>query len=364
MLGLDVRAGRAAWTASMVVLCLLALYRIRGTLFIFFIALLLAYLLAPLVEVADRVRPKRLPRTFTLGAVYILLLALLSAASGFLATQVVGEASQLAAKVPGWLSQNDPRLWRLPPWLEPFRESLAVYLRSQLQNSAKELVPLIQNITHGVLFVLGNFGVLVLVPILSFFLLKDAAHMRGQILEMIGEGNRRAFIEELFSDVHIVLGQYMRALVILAAAASITYGLFFLLFGVPYAALLAGLAGVLEFIPVIGPLTAALIALLITALSGKISLLPWLLLFLAAYRLFQDYLLQPWLLSAGVALHPLGVIFGILAGGQIAGVAGMFLSIPILATLRMVMERHRRRHIREMADSSSASRTERNSGGT
>ena len=59
-------------------------------------------------------------------------------------------------------------------------------------------------------------------------------------------------------------------------------------------------------------------------------------------RLFQDYVLQPHLMSAGVALHPLWVIFAVLAGEQVAGVAGMFLSIPVLATLRVVVVRVRK----------------------
>jgi predicted PurR-regulated permease PerM len=108
---------------------------------------------------------------------------------------------------------------------------------------------------------------------------------------------------------------------------------------VPYGALLAGLAAALEFIPVLGPLTAAVTIVLVAALSGHASLILWVLLFLGGYRLFQDYVLQPYLMSSGVALHPLWIIFGALAGEQIAGVPGMFLSIPALATLRVVVVR-------------------------
>jgi predicted PurR-regulated permease PerM len=73
--------------------------------------------------------------------------------------------------------------------------------------------------------------------------------------------------------------------------------------------------------------------------SGHLSLVLWILAFLGGYRLFQDYVLQPYLMSAGVALHPLWIIFGVLAGEQIGGVAGMFLSIPVLATVRVVVVR-------------------------
>jgi len=66
------------------------------------------------------------------------------------------------------------------------------------------------------------------------------------------------------------------------------------------------------------------------------------LIFLGAYRVFQDYILNPHLMSSGVALHPILVIFGALAGEALAGVPGMFLSVPVLATLRVVLVRIRK----------------------
>jgi predicted PurR-regulated permease PerM len=63
------------------------------------------------------------------------------------------------------------------------------------------------------------------------------------------------------------------------------------------------------------------------------------LVFLIAYRLFQDYVMQPYLLGAGVELHPALVIFGVSAGGELAGIAGSFLSIPTLALLRIIYRR-------------------------
>ncbi len=65
--------------------------------------------------------------------------------------------------------------------------------------------------------------------------------------------------------------------------------------------------------------------------------------FLAAFRVFQDYVLSPRLLSAGMKLHPLVIIFGVLVGGHIAGIAGSFLSVPVLATLRIVYRQLQKR---------------------
>jgi predicted PurR-regulated permease PerM len=155
------------------------------------------------------------------------------------------------------------------------------------------------------------------------------------MLEMLAKGSRRDEIREIAADVHLLLAQYMRALVLLAAAAFVAHASFFSLIGVPYGILLAAIAFILEFIPLLGPLVAAVAILIVAGLSGFHHLL-WILVFLAVFRVFQDYVLSPHLLSKGAKLQPVIVIFGILAGGQIAGISGSFLAIPIMATLRIV----------------------------
>ena len=112
------------------------------------------------------------------------------------------------------------------------------------------------------------------------------------------------------------------------------------LLGVPYALLIAAVAAPLEFIPVIGPLTAAAFALLVAGFSGYEHLV-WIAGFLVGYRLFQDYVLSPYLMSEGIELHPVLVIIGILAGEEIAGVPGMFLAIPLLASGKIILDRVR-----------------------
>jgi len=110
------------------------------------------------------------------------------------------------------------------------------------------------------------------------------------------------------------------------------------LLGAPYAGLLAGLAAALEVIPVIGPLVAAIAIVALAWLTGYPHLLV-LLIFLALYRIVQDYLLNPYLMSAGVEVPPLLVLFGLLAGEQLAGIPGMFFSVPVIAAIRVVFER-------------------------
>ena len=217
----------------------------------------------------------------------------------------------------------------------PLKMTVISTVQQQLANHSRDILALLSNAALGVISRAESLIFIILVPILSFFFLKDGQEMRSSVLGILAEGARRDTVERIAADLHVLLAQYMRALVLLGVVASLAYGLFFSLVGVPYGILLAAVAFPLEFVPMVGPLAGATIVLLVAGLSGSHHLLA-IFVFLVAFRFFQDYVVSPHLLSAGMKLHPLLVIFGVLAGGSIAGVAGCFLSVPVLATLRIV----------------------------
>ncbi len=171
--------------------------------------------------------------------------------------------------------------------------------------------------------------------------------MREYVLSLFGDERRRALVDEILEDIHIMLGHYIRVLVTLALISVIVYSAFLGIVGVPYSVLLAFQAAVLEFIPVIGPLIAGIIMLIVAGFAGFQHL--WIIVvFWLVYRMFQDYVLSPHLMHHGVQIHPLVVLFGVLAGEQIGGVPGMFFSVPVIAILRVILVRTRRSAARRM----------------
>ncbi len=341
MLGLDARVARAAWTVLLVALFLLAIYHLRRVLLIFVLAILFAYLLSPLVNLVDRFQPRRLSRTWALGAVYVALIAALVLLGAGVASQVGREAANLEKSFPDLLKRMEQALEAPgPPWLAPAKRHLLELLRGSAPDLTKEALPLLEMATAHAVSVLSLALLVVLIPILAFLFLKDGPALRAGVLGLMSS-ERRAVWEEIFGDLHHLLGQFIRALVLLSLATLAVYGLFFTLIGMPYGVLLASVAAALEFIPVVGPAAAVVIIALVAALSGFGHVL-LILAFLVGYRIFQDYFLNPRLMSAGAELHPLLVFFGALAGGQIAGIPGMFLSVPVLATLRVIWVRARK----------------------
>ncbi len=172
---------------------------------------------------------------------------------------------------------------------------------------------------------------LVLVPILAFFFLKDAdGFRRAAILALPVAVRRRTY--ELFAEINSTLAAYIRAQLLACVVIGCTCGAGFALLDVPYPALLGVVAGVLEFVPLVGPLAAAILATTVAALHAPWAAL-WVLMFLASLRIIQDYVVYPRLIRHGIHLHPLAVIVAVLAGVELGGVAGIFVSIPLVAVV-------------------------------
>ncbi len=107
---------------------------------------------------------------------------------------------------------------------------------------------------------------------------------------------------------------------------------------VPYAFILSPIAGFLEFIPVVGPAIAAVSIVVIAILAGYAHVV-WLVLFLGLWRLTQDYISAPRIMGKSLEINPLLQIFAVLAGGEIAGVVGALIAVPVAATLRIFARR-------------------------
>ncbi len=341
MLGLDRRTARYTWTVVFILLLLAVVYLIRETLLIFGVSLLFAYLLWPLVKFLDRQLPGR-SKVWALTIVYLSLVTLFIVVGMSIGSRIVAQANAFATRVPEFISQIDQAAQpAASSSLQTVRNRVLSTVRKQLSDHSQALVSLLSNAAVSVLSYAGSLIFVVLVPILSFFFLKDGEMILNSVLGAVAAGPRRDRIDEVAAELNVLFAQYMRALVLLAAAAFVAYGSFFSLIGVPYGMLLAAIAFPLEFIPMVGPFTGAIVILAVSGLGGYQHVL-WIVAFLAAFRIFQDYVLSPLLLSEGMELHPLLIIFGVLAGGSIAGIPGSFLSVPVLATLRVIFRERRK----------------------
>ena len=344
MLGTDERALRVVWTIFLFGLLLAIVYFIRETLILFAAAIFFAYMLAPVVNLAGQFMPKR--RNLAIAVVYIIFVALLVTAGTELVSNIAEQATSLATRLPKLLGSGALTKFPLPAFLEPIRAKIILAANKEAVNIETSVVPFVQEAGSRILSGLGAIAPLILIPILGFFLLKDGAQIRSSLIGSVDDGHDRTMLEEILDDTHVLLSRYIRALVLLSIASFVAWIAFLTAMGYPYQLLLAGLAGILEFIPVVGPAISLVITLIVCAVTGSGGLL-WVFIFWICFRLVQDYVLNPYLMSSGVELHPLLVLFGVLAGERIGGVPGMFFSVPVLAILRAVFVRLRQSRARK-----------------
>ncbi|MEO7335953.1 MAG: AI-2E family transporter [Caldimonas sp.] len=339
ILGFDVRAARITWTVALVVIAMVATYEVRRTLFVFVLAVFFSYMIYPLVRSLERWAPKRLSKATSTAVIFALLLLVIAALLALVGPPIADQAAKLSEQLPK-LTQDSNVMDRLPlpDWLTPYRDRIVQYVRDHLASGTAAAVPLAKQVGHVALQVAGNLVFVVLIPILAFLLIKDGSAMRERYLAWADGRVHAAFWKHLIDDLDSVLGRYMRALLILSLAAMVAYGIAFSIAGVPFGLLLAFIAGILEFIPVAGPLAACICVLVVAGLSGFDHLL-LLAGFFVLYRLFQDYVLNPMLMSDGVAIPPVFVLFGLLAGEELGGIVGIFLSIPVLAIAKIIAAR-------------------------
>lgn len=341
MFFLDARAARVTWTVLMFAAALALLYELRKPILLFVFSLFFAYLIFPIVRAVERRLPRRGGRPLAIGVVYLLLLLAVVGVGLGVGPRLTEEVTLLTEKAPEMSRQIasgqiitdvlQKRGWESGP----VRQVVGA-----VRAHASQIIGYVQGALAAVLGWLAGAWVIVLVPVFAFFILKDAEPAAAGIDGLIEQPRHRELWRDIAEDVHVLLARYVRALILLSLTTFVVWSAVFFVAGVPYPVGLAAIAGLLEFLPIVGPLTAGVIVVSVALFSGYAH--PWLLVaFVLVWRGIQDYVSSPLVMGRGIELHPAVVIFGVIAGGEIGGPAGMFLSVPVLAALRIVWRRVR-----------------------
>lgn len=316
-----------------IVAAIFTLRALTSVILLVVMAIFFAYLIAPLVEFVRRPfnmlgQKRAMPRALAIGIVYIVLFGSLGVGISFLYPSVKSQIEEFVRNVPQYIA--DAKQSGIVQRLNGRYLQLPLSTREAIQKKLAETQVEVPQTLLGLAGLVVYLPWFVLVPILGFFLLKDADSFRRSALQMLPSGRWRWRGDEFFQDVNSTLAAYIRAQLIACVLIGAICTIGFSLLGVRYALLLGILAGLLEFIPLVGPLTLAIIATLISSFYS-INLAAGVLLFLAILRLIHDYVTYPRIIGQGIHLHPLAVILAILSGAELAGITGIFLAIPVVA---------------------------------
>ena len=338
----DARTARVLSTVLLFLAVSGFLWGAHRMLIVFLFAILFAYLLDPLVNLVGRTPLGKASRARSILIVYVVLVCVLVGTFSLLGPTLVEEAHTFGTQLPTLIEnvtsgQIAHQIGTRRGWSQTTQLRAAEFLSSHRD----KLVELAQEAGSRLASLAANTIWILLIPILAIFFLRDGREFVNTIIETTERRAQRQLLRGIFDDLHEMLASYIRAQLILAIISGVVYTLVLTAMRVPYSFVLGAVGGILEFIPMVGPAVAALLIVGVSFLTNY-HYLVWIVVFLGLWRLVQDYVVAPRVMGSRVELHPLAVLFGVLAGGEIAGVLGVYLSVPVMATLRIVWRRWQR----------------------
>lgn len=324
---------RAALAAVALVAAAGLLYAVRMALAPFLLALVIAYALEPAVSYLHR---QGLGRCWAIAVVYALVGLLAGAAIAFVLPLFLSELSGLAQMIPEYVRRAEGFLGglerRFDRW--PLPAAVRQPLQAQVGRAEGALLSAVAGLTQGVFALFSQAFTLLLAPILAFYMLLDLPLFRRK-LELWLPAGARSEAWTLLRDVDRVLGGFVRGQVVVAAAVGLLTAVAMGLLGVPFAAVLGLLAGLLNVIPYFGSILGAIPGLLLAATVSFALVVKAAL----AYLLIQQVeavILVPRIMGRTVGLHPLVLVFALLVGGAYLGLVGLVLAVPAAGLIRVV----------------------------
>jgi predicted PurR-regulated permease PerM len=311
-----------------------------GLLAPFLVALFLAYLLNPLVAMAER---RKIPRW---AGALLSLLAILLVATGAIVfllppavTQLKGAISS-AASMPGdllaLLQSEDTLAFMQRFGIAPdqVRTFLAEQISPRLEGILTKVFEVLLGVVTSMSAIVLQLVNIIIIPFLVFYLLKDLPDLRRRMVDLFPAA-RQADVEETLDWVDGILGRYFRGAVLVALIQGIIAGVALALIGVDYALVLGLMTGVLNFIPYVGLLISLVVSSLVAILSGGAiggKVISVVLLYLSQ-KLLEATVLGPKIVGSEVGLHPVALILCLLVFGYFLGFVGLLIAVPATALM-------------------------------
>ncbi len=339
----------AAWGAIAAAF-VLALWRLGPVLAPFVVAAVLAYALTPVVDALDRLGRGRIPRLLAVMLVELLFVVTILALVLLVVPILAKELPLMRDQLPPLLERGAAALQPLlSQWgfqvaldLESVKGFVKAYLDTNFQDT---LGSLLSSLKIGGSVAFSLIGNLVLIPVALFYLLMEWDALVEQVRQLIPPAMRHA-TDGFARDADAVLGQYLRGQLLVMLLLAVYYSLALKAFGLDLALPIGVFTGLAVFVPYLGFGLGLLLAsfaglLQFTAVGGLSHTLLMLVVVFGAGQILEGFVLTPRLVGKRIGLHPLAVIFALLAFGQLFGFLGVLVALPVSAVLLVAIRRVR-----------------------
>lgn len=328
---------------SIVLIFLIFEYVIRfveriGIIFLIIVgAIFFAYLVYPIVKWLNR----KLPLIVAILVVYAVIAGLIALGLMYLIPAITGEITTLSrdwpsiqSKIVSWVKDPNNGLFAHAP----------AFVRNEAAKAPREIVTWLQ--THGtaafgnaVMVLIGTaafIGACIAIPVLGAYLLYDSETIKRFFIGFIPARNRDSTLT-LLGELERVIGGFIRGQLLVGLSVGTLIAIGLSLIGEPYAILIGAIAGALDLIPYIGPVIAAIPAFTIAFIAGGFPLAIKVAIVFVLANQAEGHIIAPNIVSRTIQLSPSAVVVAILIGGELYGVIGMFIAVPVAGIIRVLL---------------------------
>lgn len=296
-------------------------------------SVLLAYALLPAVNAFDRLR--YVPRGAAILIVYVLMSLGLAAFVALISVPMSKQVKQFASDYPQYVDQFQAGIPKLQAKLDQRKIDYNLQQRTnelvlKLEDNAGNAVTKTGSIVTGFF---GTLSTLFFILFVTAYFLHSGRRFVDRIIALFPK-RRHRFVRKLSIDYDRILGSFVRGQLLIALIVAVVVGIFTMLIGLPYSVIIGLVAGITALIPVFGALLGVILPVII-AIFVKPILIPVFLIFFLLFSEFTYKVLYPRIVGRAVELHPLLVLFALLIGVSLAGIAGALLATPVLALIKI-----------------------------
>jgi len=332
---------------SIVVVLLVVLYNLFkstsriGTIFMLIIyAIALSYILNPLVNIIEK---RGLKRSYSILIIFLVLIILIALALIAIVPKLSTEFGNLAKQLPSYFNRiydyfNDlfakysRYIDNMPPEFQAIKEAIL----KNLNTIQADILNYLGNITGSMITAFSKIASFIIVPILTFYFLRDKDYFKKKIILLIPKKQRKDIVQ-IGREIDRVLGKFIRGQLLVCAFVGISTSIALLIIGVDFAVIIGLVAGIADIIPYFGPVIGIFPAVIFALLEGPVKAL-WVIISFIIIQQLEGDIIAPKIVGESVGVHPVVIMLALLIGGSYFGIFGMLFAIPITIVIKTVSE--------------------------
>lgn len=326
------------WSLALLIITAI-IYTISDTLVPFVISFIFAYLLQPTIDTVSK--KFSLPRNLTSAGIFMIFISSFITMLLLLLPVIYNQIAIFIRKIPGYKNNFNVALNYFITRIDAIDPDIANKLSDSLQNFINSAFSVViataNNIWSYTLATINFFAIIILVPVILYYFLRDWPKMIKSI-ESILPLKEKSKIGNIFSDINMLLSAYIRGQLNICLLLSVYYFIGLSLIGIDLALLLAILSGFLVIIPFIGAFISLFLMLISCYFSYGFSIeIAYIIGLFTIAHIIEGYILTPQIIGDKIGLHPVWIIFSVFAAGSVFGFIGIVFAIPIAGVIKILL---------------------------